>query len=92
MSSKSKWDQPAPADDAGAGDSKDSGKSANDAAAAAAAIAAKIAAQFASGAFKDEGAFQKDIDINDVRNRYMLTRGSTQQEVHFLFPCFLCFS
>ncbi|EKM81604.1 hypothetical protein AGABI1DRAFT_98245 [Agaricus bisporus var. burnettii JB137-S8] len=81
MSSKSKWDQPAPAEDAGAKESKNSAKGANDAAAAAAAIAAKIAAQFAAGAFKDEGAFQKDIDINDVRNRYMLTRGSTQQEI-----------
>ncbi|KAF5361964.1 hypothetical protein D9756_002194 [Leucocoprinus leucothites] len=83
-SSKSKWDQPGPVnDDKSASDSttKD-GKSASDAAAAAAAIAAKIAAQFASGALKDEGAFQKDIDINDVRNRYMLTKGSTQQEIH----------
>lgn len=86
MSSKSKWDQPAPVEDAGAKASKNSAKGANDAAAAAAAIAAKIAAQFAAGAFKDEGAFQKDIDINDVRNRYMLTRGSTQQEVRFFNP------
>ncbi|KAF7770319.1 hypothetical protein Agabi119p4_6293 [Agaricus bisporus var. burnettii] len=54
MSSKSKWDQPAPAEDAGAKESKNSAKGANDAAAAAAAIAAKIAAQFAAGAFKDE--------------------------------------
>lgn len=82
MSSKSKWDQPAPTDDnTGTGNNNKDGKSATDAAAAAAAIAAKIAAQFASGALKDEAAFQKDIDINDVRNRYMLTKGSTQQQV-----------
>ncbi|KAL9713405.1 hypothetical protein Ac2012v2_003014 [Leucoagaricus gongylophorus] len=84
MSSKSKWDQPASTNDdkpASSGTVKD-GKSASDAAAAAAAIAAKIAAQFASGALKDEAAFQRDIDINDVRNRYMLTKGSTQEEIH----------
>ncbi|KAF9454391.1 hypothetical protein P691DRAFT_797180 [Macrolepiota fuliginosa MF-IS2] len=82
MSSKSKWDQPAPASPLAGDSNKDAGKSASDAAAAAAAIAAKIAAQFASGALKDEAAFQKDIDINDVRNRYMLTKGSTQQQIH----------
>ncbi|GLB41602.1 putative K homology RNA-binding domain containing protein [Lyophyllum shimeji] len=64
---------------------KDS-KSAADAAAAAAAIAAKIAAQFSAGALaagaKEEGAFARDIDINDVRNRYMLTKSSTQQQIH----------
>ncbi|KAF8075179.1 eukaryotic type KH-domain type I [Lyophyllum atratum] len=68
--------------------SRDS-KTTSDAAAAAAAIAAKIAAQFSSGAFassglKDahEGAFTRDIDINDVRNRYMLTKSSTQAQIH----------
>ncbi|KXN86187.1 hypothetical protein AN958_10375 [Leucoagaricus sp. SymC.cos] len=84
MSSKSKWDQQASGDNksiASGGASKDS-KGTSDAAAAAAAIAAKIAAQFASGALKDEAAFQKDIDINDVRNRYYLTKGSTQQQIH----------
>jgi hypothetical protein len=72
------------------------GKSASTAAAAAAAIAAKIAAQYSGGAAgggsgllgpKDihDGEFTQDIDINDVRNRYMLTKGSTQQQVrdHF---------
>lgn len=85
MSSKSKWDQPA-------SESKpDDAKSASDAAATAAAIAAKIAAQLASGALKDpnaEAAFSQDIDINDVRNRYMLTKGSTQQEVSSLEPLY----
>ncbi|KAK2464010.1 hypothetical protein APHAL10511_003954 [Amanita phalloides] len=72
MSSKSKWDQPA------AG-------SASEAAAAAAAIAAKIAAQFANGTLgqkEHEAEFCRDIDINDVRNRYVLTKGSTQQQIH----------
>ncbi|KAI0747010.1 hypothetical protein C8Q80DRAFT_1178811 [Daedaleopsis nitida] len=64
-------------------------KTATEAAAAAAAIAAKIAAQFASsgGAAigpKDphDGDFTHDIDINDVRNRYLLTKGPTQQQIH----------
>ena len=28
-----------------------------------------------------DGAFTHDIDINDIRNRYLLTRGSTQEQV-----------
>jgi hypothetical protein len=70
----------------------DEGKNASTAAAAAAAIAAKIAAQYSGAGAgggngllgpKDihDGEFTQDIDINDVRNRYMLTRGSTQQQV-----------
>lgn len=70
----------------------DEGKTASEAAAAAAAIAAKIAAQFSAGGGiagsiqigqKDphDGDFTHDIDINDVRNRYMLTKGSTQTDV-----------
>ena len=72
----------------------DDSKNASTAAAAAAAIAAKIAAQYSGAAAgggagllgpKDihDGEFTQDIDINDVRNRYMLTRGSTQQQVRF---------
>jgi len=58
-----------------------------EAAAAAAAIAAKIAAQFASGALgggdkEHDAEFTHNIDINDVRNRYLLTRGSTQDQIH----------
>lgn len=90
MSSKRKWDQPGPLPDDPAtipakAEEKES-RSASDAAAAAAAIAAKIAAQFASGAIGPssgmdyEEDFTKDIDINDVRNRYMLTKGSTQTQ------------
>ncbi|KIK53943.1 hypothetical protein GYMLUDRAFT_110127, partial [Collybiopsis luxurians FD-317 M1] len=61
-------------------------KQASEAAAAAAAIAAKIAAQFASGGGAmagglNDAAFTHDIDINDARNRYMLCKSSTQQEI-----------
>ncbi|KAH6914020.1 hypothetical protein BKA70DRAFT_1181925 [Coprinopsis sp. MPI-PUGE-AT-0042] len=94
MSSKRRWDQPG--DEAAAApassttkpeDNASKDKSASEAAAAAAAIAAKIAAQFASGGFdsfgKDsEPEFTHDIDINDVRNRYLLTKGSTQDQIH----------
>lgn len=89
--SKRKWDQPAASEDP-ATVSKvaktDEGKTASEAAAAAAAIAAKIAAQFANGTLGGDGQkdlheaeFTHDIDINDVRNRYLLTRGSTQDQV-----------
>ncbi|THH30201.1 hypothetical protein EUX98_g3970 [Antrodiella citrinella] len=93
MSSKRKWDQAGPPTD-GEPPAKaakpDEGKTAAEAAAAAAAIAAKIAAQFAgatgSGTLgpKDphDGDFVHDIDINDVRNRYLLTKGSTQSQIH----------
>ncbi|KIJ21057.1 hypothetical protein PAXINDRAFT_106981 [Paxillus involutus ATCC 200175] len=71
----------------------DEGKTASEAAAAAAAIAAKIAAQFSAGGSAagsiqigqrdpHDAEFTHDIDINDVRNRYMLTKGSTQSEIH----------
>ncbi|KAG5637122.1 hypothetical protein H0H81_005715 [Sphagnurus paluster] len=92
MSSKRKWDQPAQGsgeDDPPKPTSTES-KTASDAAAAAAAIAAKIAAQFANGPLsmggggKDlhDAAFTHDIDINDLRNRYLLTKGSTQDQIH----------
>jgi hypothetical protein len=37
----------------------------------------------AAGEKKDQydGAFTHDIDINDLRNRYLITKGSTQQQV-----------
>lgn len=93
MSSKSKWDQPAAGDDAAPKPPKDEGRTASEAAAAAAAIAAKIAAQFANGSLgldsgqKDmhDAEFTSDIDINDVRNRYLLTKGSTQDQVSLFF-------
>ncbi|KLO12941.1 hypothetical protein SCHPADRAFT_828774 [Schizopora paradoxa] len=87
MSSKRKWDQEAPDGD-GAGPAakaakQEDSKSASEAAAAAAAIAAKIAAQFAGGG-KDlhDGEFTFDIDINECRNRYLLTKGDTQKQIH----------
>lgn len=87
MSSKRKWDD-APADTPAKAAKTDESKTASEAAAAAAAIAAKIAAQFAGpsgsgGDMKDphDADFTYDIDINDVRNRYMLTKGSTQTDV-----------
>ena len=91
--SKRKWDQPAPGEDGNTPKAKaEDSRTASEAAAAAAAIAAKIAAQFASGAFggdKDHDAeFTHDIDINDVRNRYMLTKGSTQEQVCNLFSLY----
>lgn len=96
MSSKRKWDQAAPGEeDAVKAPKNEETKTASDAAAAAAAIAAKIAAQFAGGALgpsmgagsgqKDmhDAEFTFDIDINDLRNRYLLTKGSTQDQVRF---------
>jgi len=89
-SSKRKWDQAAPEveDEVPSKAIKtEDAKSASEAAATAAAIAAKIAAQFANGGpgggGKDpyDGDFTHDIDINDLRNRYLLTKGSTQQQV-----------
>ena len=103
MSSKRKWDQAAPEIDSevpSKATKTEESKTASEAAATAAAIAAKIAAQFANGGTggggKDpyDGEFTHDIDINDLRNRYLLTRGSTQQQVRtnrvFSFFCF-CF-
>ncbi|PPQ89270.1 hypothetical protein CVT25_001354 [Psilocybe cyanescens] len=90
--SKRKWDQPAAGEEASSVAKvakTDEGKTASEAAAAAAAIAAKIAAQFANGTLGGDGQkdqhdaeFTHDIDINDVRNRYLLTRGSTQDQIH----------
>ncbi|KAH9941180.1 uncharacterized protein BXZ73DRAFT_42203 [Epithele typhae] len=95
MSSKRKWDHTGPEGEEAEPTSVkavkvEDGKSASEAAAAAAAIAAKIAAQFAgpagsaAGGSKDphDGEFTHDIDINDVRNRYLLTKGATQQQIH----------
>lgn len=79
----SRWDAPAPASDVKP-DTKPS-----DAATAAAAIAAKIAASLRPGGpgnalmrlEKEEGDFVRDIEINDLRNRYLLTKGPTQKQV-----------
>ena len=101
MSSKRKWDQAAPEESKGDPESvkvakMDESRNASTAQAAAQAIAAKIAAQYSGGGGsgggllgpKDihDGDFTEDIDINDVRNRYMLTKGSTQQQVRHSSP------
>lgn len=100
MSSKRKWDQAAPEAAEGDSPVKaiktEEGKSASEAAAAAAAIAAKIAAQFAGSTGTGgvaalgqkephDADFTHDIDINDVRNRYLLTKGSTQTQASQIF-------
>lgn len=100
MSSKRKWDQAAPPDtDSPVKAPKtEEGKTASEAAAAAAAIAAKIAAQFANPSSgtslgprdPHDGDFTHDIDINDVRNRYLLTKGSTQGQVRSLDLTYTC--
>jgi hypothetical protein len=78
----SRWDAPAP-------NAAPSGPTPNATAAAqAAAIAAKIAASLPAGTHgsalikksEDEG-FVRDIEINDLRNRYVLTKGPTQKKV-----------
>ncbi|KAG1747969.1 uncharacterized protein EDB91DRAFT_1235848 [Suillus paluster] len=87
MSSKRKWDQAAPETTPSESDhpvkapKTDEGKTASEAAAAAAAIACQNCSSIGQ---KDphDGDFTHDIDINDVRNRYMLTKGSTQTEIH----------
>jgi hypothetical protein len=78
----SRWDTPATG-------GAPSGPTPNATAAAqAAAIAAKIAASLRPGVAgnelikksEDEG-FVRDIEINDLRNRYVLTKGPTQKQV-----------
>ena len=90
MSSKQKWDQAAPEADtevpSKATKTADT-RGASEAAATTTAIAGKIPAQFADGGTGGggkepyDGEFTHDIDINDLRNRYLLTEGSTQQQV-----------
>ncbi|WVW78397.1 hypothetical protein I302_100351 [Kwoniella bestiolae CBS 10118] len=82
---KSRWDDPS-----ASSSTPPAGNDASDAAARAAAIAAKIAASLRPGVQgnelmkqekKDEGDFVKDIEVNDLRNRYVLTKGSTQKQI-----------
>ncbi|RXK36289.1 KH domain-containing protein [Tremella mesenterica] len=86
-SRKSRWDTSDPsASSAGPANAVNTA----DAAAQAAAIAAKIAASLRPGAGslgtelirrEEAGGFTHDIDINDLRNRYLLTKGTTQKEI-----------
>lgn len=36
--------------------------------------------------YQQDGDFIKDIEVNDLRNRYTLTKGSTQKMVNTLCP------
>lgn len=87
---RSRWaDAPSASSPAPPTGSSAANDTASDAAARAAAIAAKIAASLRPGVQgtelvkkeKEEGDFVKDVEINDLRNRYVLTKGSTQKQV-----------
>ena len=39
--------------------------------------------------YQQDGDWMKDVDINDLRNKYLLTRSSTQQQVKHSFPQFV---
>ncbi|WRT64737.1 uncharacterized protein IL334_001671 [Kwoniella shivajii] len=86
---RSRWDDPSSSTPPGSAP-PNAAADASDAAARAAAIAAKIAASLRPGVQgnelmkqekKDEGDFVKDIEVNDLRNRYVLTRGPTQKQI-----------
>lgn len=88
---RSRWaDAPSTSSPAPPTGSSAANDTASDAAARAAAIAAKIAASLRPGVQgtelvkkeKEEGDFVKDVEINDLRNRYVLTKGSTQKQVN----------
>lgn len=97
----SRWDEPSssssPAPGAGpaaaAAPAPSGPTSGATAAAQAAAIAAKIAASLRPGVqgnelikkIEDEG-FVRDIEVNDLRNRYVLTKGPTQKKVSPSLP------
>jgi hypothetical protein len=95
---KRKWDEPqgglSPATQEANNDR------AAEAAKAAAAIAAKISASLRPGVagnelVKREGAeegFIKDIEVNDLRNRYVLTKGANQKQVRITLPSLLSVS
>ena len=84
---KSRWDDAPSSSSSGPAAA---GPTSNAAAAAqAAAIAARIAASLRPGVAGNElmtvkqpdDGFVRDIEINDLRNRYLLTKGPTQKQV-----------
>jgi hypothetical protein len=89
---KSRWGEPSSsssAPDTSSSAPANTDSMVSDAAQQAAAIAAKIAASLRPGVagnelirrnMDDEG-FVKDIEVNDLRNRYVLTKASTQKQV-----------
>ncbi|CAK9781934.1 hypothetical protein CC85DRAFT_286958 [Cutaneotrichosporon oleaginosum] len=93
---KSRWDAPAPGAEAAPANAPPAAppvtaEQAQDAATKAAEIAAKIAAslrptgssgqELVARAKKPEGEFVKDIEVNDLRNRYVLTKAATQKQI-----------
>lgn len=84
----SRWDAPSTSSDPAPAPAPAAATSGATAAAQAAAIAAKIAASLRPNVqgnelvkkHEDEG-FVRDIEINDLRNRYVLTKGPTQKKV-----------
>lgn len=38
--------------------------------------------------YTQDGDFIKDIEVNDLRNRYLLTKGATQKMVNTPFGCY----
>jgi len=51
--------------------------------------ASNSAAQVGSDTYQQDGDYIKDIEINDLRNRYTLTKGATQKRVNSHFCCSL---
>ena len=49
--------------------------------------ASNSAAQVNSDMYQQDGDYIKDIEINDLRNRYTLTKGATQKRVNNTFCC-----
>ncbi|KAL7415210.1 hypothetical protein BDY24DRAFT_286901 [Mrakia frigida] len=94
--SRNRWDEPAPPPTQSSQSPAGPPQAQLDAAERAAAIAAKLTSQIRpppsepappppppkrEGTIFD-GEFTHDIEINDLRNRYLLTKGSTQQALH----------
>lgn len=49
------------------------------------------AAAISNETYQQDGDYIKDIEINDLRNRYTLTKGATQKRVNNCFCCSLIF-
>lgn len=51
--------------------------------------ASNSAAQVSGDSYQQDGDHIKDIEINDLRNRYTLTKGPVQKRVNTTFCCSL---
>lgn len=51
--------------------------------------ASNSAAAISNETYQQDGDYIKDIEINDLRNRYTLTKGATQKRVNNCFCCSL---